>query len=237
MNIRTVIRNYIPLTFRQELKRCLRYTADFRSGISFDSNVGALVAEQAIKVVQPIMQSAFYENKVINITRGASLLNQNLIAPNGYWSFWQRIHRPSSSNGFLLGRNLINGELLAHTGGGLCQLSSMVYHLALLAGLTIVERHSHSIDIYEEDQRFTPLGADATVVWGFKDLRLYNPYPFAVSLQFIVKNGELIGELHADTHLKQRLVQFECEPLENKRIKVNTFVDGHIHATTSYERY
>lgn len=133
---------------RQEIRQYGQYIIDFTRGFFFDDVKSVFTNNQPVRIVQPIMPSAFYENKVINITRGAHLLHQNLIPPNQYWSFWHRIKRPSASNGFVVGRNLVNEQLVAQTGGGLCQISSMIYHLALLSGLTVIERHSHSVDIY-----------------------------------------------------------------------------------------
>ena len=236
MSFRAGIRGLIPLILRQEIKQYGRYLIDFTRGFSFGYSISTFTSNQPVRIVQPIMPSAFYENKVINITRGAYLLHQNLIPPNQYWSFWYRVSRPSASNGFAVGRNLVNDALVAQTGGGLCQISSMIYHLALLTGLTVIERHPHSVDIYEENQRFTPLGADATVVWGYKDLRLYNPHPFAVSFQFAVKNGQLIGEVHSEPELKPVLVEFIRLPLEKTLIKVNVVVNGLIQSSGLYKQ-
>jgi hypothetical protein len=49
-----------------------------------------------------------------------------------------------------------------------------VYHIGIIAGLDIIERYNHSVDIYTDDTRFAPLGTDATVVYGYKDLRIRN---------------------------------------------------------------
>ena len=236
MPLSASVRRLLPLAARQEIKQYWRRFQDRRHGIYFGTDTGVLSAEQPICIAQPVMHSAFYENKIINITRGAALLNYSLIHPDQNWSFWHRLHRPDVANGFVEGRNLVNGKLVAQTGGGLCQLSSMVYHLALLAGLTVIERHAHSIDIYEEHQRYTPLGADATVVWGFKDLRLHNPYPFAVSLQLRVQDGELHGEVNAEEALSIQPVEFARIPLQVPFIQVNTVVNGEIKVTTVYEQ-
>lgn len=112
----------------------------------------------------------------------------------------------------------------------------MVYHLALIAGLKVTERHSHSVDIYEEDQRYTPLGADATVVWGFKDLRLHNPYPFAVSLGLAVRDGALHGEVNAAEAMTARMVEFMRVPLKMPLVQVKTVINGEIEAVTVYEQ-
>jgi vancomycin resistance protein VanW len=206
MPLSAIVRRFIPLVVRQEIKHHWRRLQDVTHGIRFDTGMGRFICSQPICIVQPIRHSTFYDNKIINITRGAALLNQSLIGPNQNWSFWHRIHRPDAANGFVAGRNLVNGQLIAQTGGGLCQLSSMVYHLALLTGLTIIERHAHSVDIYEEHQRFTPLGADATVVWGFKDLRLHNPQFVRIPLQkpFVKINTVLNDEIFASTIYEQK---------------------------------
>ena len=111
----------------------------------------------------------------------------------------------------------------------------MIYHLSLIAGLEITERYPHSIDIYEEHLRFTPLGADATVVWGFKDLRLYNPHPFPIVFQFKLQAGSLIGEIHTTGGIERRTVEFKRVPLDKKTNLVNTLVNGKIVATNVYE--
>lgn len=231
-----IIRRLLPLNIRQDIKHSCRQLTDMMNRTQFDNSKGVLQMQQPIRIVQPIMPSRFYENKMINIKRGAALIDKSIIGSNKNWSFWHRIHCPNAANGFVSGRNLVNGKLVAQIGGGLCQLSSIVYHLALLGGLTIVERHAHSVDIYEENQRFTPLGADATVVWGFKDLRLHNPHPFAVSLGFKVESGQLIGELNADCELVAQKVDFVRVPLGGSQIKVNTIINNEIQETTIYEQ-
>jgi vancomycin resistance protein VanW len=230
------MRHLLPLSLRQDIKHRLRQISDILNRRKFARSKGILKAQDPICIIQPIMPSTFYDNKITNITRGAALLDDSIIGANQNWSFWHHIQHPNTANGFVPGRNLVNGKLVAQVGGGLCQLSSLAYHLALLGGLTIVERHAHSIDIYEEDQRFTPLGADATVVWGFKDLRLYNPYSFPVSLKFRVEQGQLIGELNAETNLVAQQVDFIQIPLENSFVQVNTVVNQHIQETTIYEQ-
>jgi vancomycin resistance protein VanW len=221
---------------RQEIRHCWRLWDDCRNGMTFDRSVGDLEQRPPIGLTQPIMPSDFFENKRANIRRGATLLNRGLIGAGRTWSFWHRVGRPEASNGFLPGRNIVNGKLVALNGGGLCQLASMVYHLGLLGGLTVLERHPHSLDIYEEDQRFTPLGADATVVWGFKDLRLHNPHPFPVAFGFRVERNSLIGELRSDADLTACDVEFVRVNLESPWVQVNTMVNRRLLDSTVYEQ-
>ena len=103
-------------------------------------------------------------------------------------------------------------RLQEEVGGGLCQVSGLIYFLALHGGMNILERHAHSLDIYTEEERFTPLGSDATVVFGYKDLRFMNPYDFPVSLNFLIPETVLTGELIASSHLEPLSIKFNYTP-------------------------
>jgi vancomycin resistance protein VanW len=143
-------------------------------------------AEQAaafparVRLEQPILATDYVEAKVHNITLAIKWVNDLLIPPGAIFSFWHVVGRPTGARGFLPGRSLLAGELRPDYGGGLCQLSGLIYYVSLMAGLEVLERHPHSRDIYDDHTRYAPLGADATVAYGFKDLRVLNPYSFSV---------------------------------------------------------
>ncbi|MCB0706940.1 MAG: VanW family protein [Saprospiraceae bacterium] len=161
-----------------------------------------------LELEQIVNPSYLFENKFHNIELAGQRIEQIPIRPSEVFSFWRAIGAPSGENGFKKGRNLINGKLTEDYGGGLCQLSGLLYHLALLGGLSIIERHAHSVDIYEEHERYTPLGADATVVYGYKDLRIKNPYEFCIG--FVVRREEkrLFAYLKSEEAIPQREIQF-----------------------------
>ncbi|WP_158815562.1 VanW family protein [Methylocapsa sp. S129] len=85
------------------------------------------------------------------------------------FSFWKQVGRPSRARGFVAGRELREGCMIASPGGGLCQLSNALYEAALRAGFEIVERHAHSRRVPGSR---AALGRDATVFWNYVDLRL-----------------------------------------------------------------
>ncbi|WP_442680968.1 VanW family protein [Sphingomonas sp. ASY06-1R] len=85
------------------------------------------------------------------------------------FSFWRQVGKPVRRRGFVAGRELREGCMIAAIGGGLCQLSNALYEAALDAGIMVVERHPHT--------RVVPgsraeAGRDATVFWNYIDLRL-----------------------------------------------------------------
>jgi len=59
-------------------------------------------------------------------------------------SFWRQVGRPTRRRGYVAGRELREGCMIATVGGGLCQLSNALYDAGLQAGLEIVERHAHT---------------------------------------------------------------------------------------------
>jgi vancomycin resistance protein VanW len=129
---------------------------------------------ERITIVQPINVSKWAENKKHNLRIAISTFQDLLINPKEIFSFWHCVGNPTETSGYKKGINIVKGVLDFDIGGGLCQLSGLLYHLALAAGLGIVERHPHSADLYTDETRYTPLGADATTAYGYKDLRLKN---------------------------------------------------------------
>jgi len=176
---------------------------------------------------QPIRKTDFSENKKHNLRLGIHPIENIIIAPQQIFSFWHLIPKPISQNGFKKGRNLMKGELALDFGGGLCQLSGIIYHLVLEAGLEILERHPHSLDIYTETTRYTPLGSDATVVYGHKDLRFKNNLGFPIAFQFEILENEILVNLCAKEKIEKHQLDFLIEKQKGgKTVKVKRIING-----------
>jgi vancomycin resistance protein VanW len=133
-----------------------------------------------VSLEQPVLPTDYVGAKLHNITLALNQVNNLPIPPGTIFSFWRVVGRPTAARGFVPGRSLLGGRLRPDFGGGLCQLSGLIYYVSLRAGLEVLERHPHSRDIYDDQTRYAPLGADATVAYAFKDLRVLNPYVFPV---------------------------------------------------------
>ncbi|MBK7433440.1 MAG: VanW family protein [Chitinophagaceae bacterium] len=162
-------------------------------------------------ITQPLKSAASALAKKQNLSIALNKLDGLQICPGQVFSFWHLVGDPSKKNGYQKSRTIINGQLQEEVGGGLCQLSGLIYYLALHAGLNILERHPHSLDIYSEEERFTPLGSDATVVYGYKDLRFINTLTTPVTFQFELTDSALKGKLYAAQMLEPFTIQFEYE--------------------------
>jgi vancomycin resistance protein VanW len=172
---------------------------------------------QSVEIVQPIRGGAFLAGKLANLRLGAARLDGVVVGPGETLSFWALVGRPSRAAGFETGRSIRGGAVGGDIGGGLCQLSGIAYEAGLRAGLVVAERHPHSRDLYTEEERFTPLGLDATLVWPSKDLRLLNPHEVPVRFGFAVRERELVASVSAPVALVPATIGLERTDHEGRR--------------------
>lgn len=187
----------------KSIKRSLRYSqrtvADLRSGHWFRfARPGPDPAPgwpEALAIRQAVLPSETLEQKQANIGLACRQIGQTTILPQQIFSFWAILGPPTADKGYQASRNIVRGRLATEIGGGLCQVAGLVYHMALKSGLRILERHAHSVDIYREEERFTPLGTDAAVVFGYKDFRFVNTLEHPIRLGFSLAPDQIIGRL------------------------------------------
>lgn len=149
---------------------------DMIENIDMKTNVEEVPIEKEI-VYDEIEISSFTstlydneENRVFNITKACQILNGVTINPGEEFSFCNTIGPMGEENGFLKATGFDSqGKLIQVSAGGMCQVSSTLYNVALLANLEITERHPHSRRVY-----YVPADKDATVYYGSLDLKFIN---------------------------------------------------------------
>ncbi|MBL7798789.1 MAG: VanW family protein [Saprospiraceae bacterium] len=160
-------------------------------------------------------------------------INQVLIMPGEIFSFWEAVGCPGPWQGYRKGRNLVAEKIQGAYGGGLCQVSGILYYLALGTGLEILERHNHSVDIYSENERFAPLGSDATVVYGYKDLRFRNTTGQPLYFDLDSTASQVNACLHSPLPLAFHNPEFVRRDENDQRI-VQTEIKGNLLAVSRY---
>lgn len=128
-------------------------------------------------------------NRIWNLQLAAQRIDYLNFAPNKIFSFSDRVGNPTKSNGFRDAPVFVRGQVLTDVGGGLCLVATNIFNTLLYAGCQILERHCHSIDAYGES-RFYPLGQDAAVANGYKDLIVRNHTSIPLQLRFRVLEQE-----------------------------------------------
>ena len=147
--------------------------------------------------------TTFYSTKQteLNIGRMENLrVGSNYISkvyqPGESFSFNQVAGPYRKNRGYMDSPVLINGESVAGSGGGTCQISTTLYNalLQLPDGIIILYRHAHG----PSGATYAPHGVDAAVgrdLGGGNsielDLRFRNDYDFPIALDCSVQNGAL----------------------------------------------
>ncbi len=113
-------------------------------------------------------------NKVINLTLAAERLDGLIVRPGETLSFWRLVGNPTRAKGYVDGMVLCCGKVTEGVGGGLCQLSNLLYWITLHTPLTVVERHRHGYDVFPDANRTQPFGSGATCFYPHGDLMIAN---------------------------------------------------------------
>lgn len=134
-------------------------------------------------------------NKVFNLKLAAACVDGMILRPGETFSFWQAVRRADRETPYKEGLNLADGRISASYGGGLCQLSSMLYWMFLHTPLTVVERHAHGVEQFPPTTQDLPAGTDATISEGWLDLKVRNDTPQTWQLSITFDEDTMYGEV------------------------------------------
>lgn len=150
-------------------------------------------------------------NKVINLKLAISKLNGIVVRPGETFSFWRLVGLPSRRRGFVDGMVLFNGTVRPGVGGGLCQLSNLIYWITLHSPLTVTERWRHSYDVFPDSDRSQPFGSGATVSYNHIDLQIRNDTRQNFILHVFLTEDSLIGEWRSNESISCTYRVYEKE--------------------------
>ncbi len=136
-------------------------------------------------------------NKITNLQLACRCINGLVLQPGETFSFWKLVGKPTRRKGYLEGMVLCNGGFSPGTGGGLCQLSNLIYWMTLHTPLTVTERWRHNYDVFPDSNRTQPFGSGATVSYNYIDLQIRNEtrseYQLLVGLDDQFLRGEWLS--------------------------------------------
>jgi len=151
-----------------------------------------VIATHQTPLFRPLLglDEQLQRNKVVNLRIAAERLDGLVLGPGQRMSFWRLVGKPTRRRGFLDGLVLDHGRLEAGVGGGLCQMTNLLFWMTLHTELEVVERWRHGYDVFPDAGRTLPFGSGATCAWPVLDLQVVNPTstPFRLSVS--------VGETH-----------------------------------------
>ena len=142
-------------------------------------------------------EAANEQGKIHNLRLAAKCLDGIKIPAGQVFSFWKHLGRTTRAKGYVYGRQIQEGCLIPALGGGICQLTNMLYEAALNAGCEIVERHPHTRKVPGAPAN----KPDATVAWNHIDLRFRARQDLVLSV--VLTPDELVVRFLGDTNKKR----------------------------------
>jgi vancomycin resistance protein VanW len=150
-------------------------------------------------------------NKVTNLTIASKFLNGLVLKPGETFSYWRLLGNTSKRKGYLDGLILHYGNVTTGTGGGLCQLSNLIYWMTLHTPLSVTERYRHSYDVFPDSKRSQPFGSGATCAYNYLDLQIKNETKTTYQLVINLTDTHLVGEWRADVPQTRTYEVYEKE--------------------------
>lgn len=171
-------------------------------------------------------------NKITNLKIASGKINGVCIKPGQVFSYWRLIGKPTRRKGYKEGLVLSpDGTFGSGVGGGLCQLSNLIFWMTLHTPLKIIERYRHSHDIFPDTNRTQPFGSGATCVYNYMDLQIYNDTDSEFQLIAYITDDYLVGEWRSNNPVQYRYEVYEKEHCIN-----GTYWGGYIRHNKIYRR-
>lgn len=130
-----------------------------------------------------------------NLVVASRTINGTYLAPGETFSLNGILGERTEAKGYGDGTVIINGRLTRGTGGGISQVSTVIYNMAYFAGAQILEFTPHAFFI----PRY-PEGREATVYWPTVDNKWKNDTPYGMLLQTWVEGGYVHGRVWSTKH-------------------------------------
>lgn len=170
----------------------------------------------------------YQENKVFNLKLAAATMEKLLIRPGETFSFWQLVRNADRNTPYKEGLVEIDGKLTTRPGGGLCQISNLLFWMFLHTPLTVIERRGHLVKDFPEPESDAPTGVDATVSEGWTDLKVQNNTQTTFQISFVFDEEQIVGRVFTD---RDNGLRYEVSCSEPTYCRVNGAVYQEVDVT------
>jgi vancomycin resistance protein YoaR len=131
------------------------------------------------------------EGRHKNIELGIERINGTILLPGEEFSFKKELGTTTLENGFSEEKVFLNGEVTKGIGGGLCQVSTVLFRTAMASALPITERANHSFTVSRYDE-----GLDATYSDPGPDFKFLNDTANPILIKGKAENLTAIFEIY-----------------------------------------
>lgn len=132
-----------------------------------------------------------------NIEISTDYIDSFLLMPGESFSFNNHVGDTTADKGYELAGSYLDGQIVASYGGGICQVSTTLYNAIITAGIRPDIRLNHSMTV-----GYVPIGHDAVIAYGYKDLKFTNPYDSPVYIEGIAGGGKVTFNVYSSKDSK-----------------------------------
>lgn len=150
-----------------------------------------------------------------NLRLACEAINGMVLYPGDVFSYNDALGERTAERGYKLGPSYAGNQTVMTYGGGICQVSSALYHCTLVAELETLVRENHSFA-----PAYMPLGMDAAVSWGSMDFRFRNSSDYPVRIEASATDGSVTVALMG-TNEKDYYIELEYETISEEDYSVS----------------
>lgn len=107
--------------------------------------------------------------ELYNVKHAADMLSGTVVQQGEIFSQNKHLGPYTLAKGYQKGPTYSGNRVITTVGGGVCKIASVLYNLARLSNLQVIERYNHSLTV-----PYVPPGQDATVYYGSRDFKFRN---------------------------------------------------------------
>ena len=159
------------------------------------------------------------KDRVQNLKVASERCNNTILYPGDEFSYNKALGTRTIANGFAPGHSFAGGKVVTTIGGGICQVSSTLYNVVLMADLEVTNRVAHGMYV-----EYVKPSLDATVVDGAIDFKFKNNRKYPVKIEATAENGIVKVSLLGLKDENEPIIEIESvilETLEYKTVKEN----------------
>ncbi len=163
--------------------------------VAVDKKPPVLTAER-LKGINGVLasfttQTSGVAKRNTNIDVAVGFIDGALLSPGETFSLNKTVGERTQARGFRTAHVFVEGKIVDGIGGGVSQVTGTLFNAAALAGLSIKEVNPHSRPV-----AYLPLGRDATVAYGDKDLKFANNTKAPVFIAYTFADQTLTATLY-----------------------------------------
>lgn len=165
-------------------------------------------------------------NRSTNLRLACNAINGTILENGDTFSFNRIVGERTAAKGYREAIIYEGGQEVGGIGGGICQVATTLFNAALRANFTIVERYQHSMTVH-----YCPLGYDAAISWGSKNLKFRNNSGTSVKVDIHASGGTLSVKFLTNIYKKPPAVTTKVT-VRNGVYTLRRYVNGQVNYTT-----